>query len=271
MPLAPPRVLDQTRGEPPPPRNDTRIPQHRTPMSELAIHIYCVLLDRIDGPPVREACMAVLSPEEKARAGRFVLERHREQYVLAHGLVRMALSRCAPDVEPQAWTFVADRYGRPFVAGPATAAPVHFSLTHTDGCVACAISPSELIGIDVESTARECSPLAIAEFTFSPAETAALRAAPPADQKRRFFDYWTLKEAYVKARGTGLHRPLTHFSILIESQQEIAIAFHDESVGDPARWRFKTYAPSAQHRLAVADGSGLADMLPIVMGSWPPA
>src|ERR1700758_1571147 len=108
------------------------------------------LLDEIDTPQAYADCYAILSAEERDRARRFVLDRHRRQYVLAHGLLRLALSNFNFDVSPSDWSFTRDRYGRPFVAAPATAAPVYFSLSHTDGCVTCAVSDCELVGVDVE-------------------------------------------------------------------------------------------------------------------------
>jgi 4'-phosphopantetheinyl transferase len=243
------------------------------PMFDQVIHLYLGLLDEIDRPRAREACIAMLCPEERQRAERFVLERHRRQFLLAHGLVRAALSRHVPAVEPGAWRFLADRYGRPFVAGPKTLSPIHFSLSHTEGCVACVISPSEFVAVDVEATDRLCSHLAIAELTFSPAEIAALRALSPVERTDRFFDYWTLKEAYIKARGMGLRLRLDQFSLLIEPERKIAITFApdytDDYTDDAGRWCFMQASPSHRLRLAVADGSGQHGGLPIITQPWP--
>jgi 4'-phosphopantetheinyl transferase len=189
--------------------------------------------------------------------------------VLAHGLVRAALSHQVPAVDPAAWRFLADPHGRPFVAEPENVDPVHFSLSHTEGCVACAISPSPFVGVDVEVTDRPCSHLAIAEFVFSSAEVAALRRLSPAEMTERFFDYWTLKEAYIKARGLGLRLPLNQFSMQIESDRKIAIAFARGFGDDASRWRFMQSSPLSRLRLAVADGSGCNGGLPVIAQPWP--
>jgi 4'-phosphopantetheinyl transferase len=238
-------------------------------MFEAANQLYVGLLDEVDRPSTYEACIAILSADERQRADRFVLERHRRQFVLAHGLVRAALSRHVPAIEPAAWTFRADRYGRPHVVDNGTNAPIHFSLSHTEGCVACVISSSECVGVDVEATDLACSHLAIAEFTFSPAETAALRALPPCQQKERFFDYWTLKEAYIKARGMGLHLPLDRFSMLVDPGTEIGISFTRGFDDVATRWRFAIMSPSSRTRLAVADGGCHNRPLRIATQSWP--
>jgi 4'-phosphopantetheinyl transferase len=111
-----------------------------------------------------------------------LFEQHRRQFALSHGLVRAAPSRLVPAIHPAAWCFEPDRYGRPMIAGPVGAGLLHFSLSHTRGCVACVISPFRAVGVDVEETSRRDRLLAIAEHCFSSEEVATLRglASPEA-------------------------------------------------------------------------------------------
>jgi 4'-phosphopantetheinyl transferase len=226
------------------------------------------LLEAIGTDEALEACRTALSAEERHRAGRFVQERHRRLYIFAHGLLRFALSRWAPAVAPADWSFIADRHGRPFVAAPVLAKPLYFSLSHTEGCVACVISAFEAVGVDVECIERRGSPWEIAQHMFAAEEIAALRGLPRSEFLDRFFDYWTLKEAYLKARGLGLRLPLDQFAIRL-SGKAIAISFTGEIDDDPRRWHFIRLAPSAQHRLAIADGSGMPGGLPLLTRPWP--
>lgn len=233
------------------------------------IDLHVGLLDAIDTPQAYDACLATLSPEERQRAERFSFGRHRRQYVFAHGLLRFSLSGFTPDVDPADWSFTTDRYGRPFVSAPLVGGDVYFSLSHTEGCVACAVSPCRLIGVDVEQLRNSRSLFATACSSFSSEEVDTLRPLPPAELMDRFFDYWTLKEAYLKARGSGLSFPLDQFSILISSDQKIGIRFMSDAADDPQRWHFTKRSPSGSHRLAIADGSGAAGSLPIVVRPWP--
>jgi 4'-phosphopantetheinyl transferase len=227
------------------------------------------LLDTVDTPQAYAACAVTLSPAEKQRAECFVFERHRRQYVFAHGLLRFALSSLAPAVGPSEWHFMADHYGRPFIAAPASARLLYFSLSHTEGCVACIVSGCEAVGVDVEKVTARQSLFEIANSNFAAEEIDALRASHPDNVVDRFFDTWTLKEAYLKARGTGINLPLDRFSILIFPDREIGIRFAPEISDDAARWHFTRRPPSATHKLAIADGSGLAGGLPIVVQPWP--
>ena len=238
-------------------------------MSAERIDLYYGLIDAIDTPHEHQTCFATLSSTERQRAESFVFDHHRREYVFSHGLLRLALSNAVPLVEPSDWVFVTNRHGRPFIAAPAIERRVYFSLSHTEGCVACAVSGSEAVGVDVEQIHERPSLLATAYNNFSPDEVDALRVLHPRDRVDRFFDYWTLKEAYLKARSTGLSIPLDQFSILISSDQKIGIRFMPGIADEHHKWHFMKSSPSARHRLAVAEGSGQAGGLPIIVRGWP--
>ena len=107
---------------------------------------------------------------------------------------------------PSAWRFEPEQHGRPRIVAPSTS--LYFSLSHTRGLAACAIGVDLELGLDVEDTTRG-APVEVANRWFAPEELAELNALAPAEQSDRFFVYWTLKEAYIKAVDkTGI---LQHF------------------------------------------------------------
>lgn len=243
-----------------------------SPMTADAIDLHVWLIEAVDSA-ARAACWNMLSASERQRADRFVFERHRRQYIFAHGLLRMALSDAAPDIAPSDWEFAADAHGRPFIAAPSRPAALHFNLSHTEGCVACVVSGHQAVGVDVEELLPRRAKMGTAEGVFSPDEIAALQGLTPDDFTRRFFDYWTLKEAYLKACGVGLHLPLDRFSMRL-GPGGIGIHFDPEIDDDPGRWRFTQNSPSPNHRLSIADGSGVAGGLAIRtrrLRPWPGA
>ncbi len=235
-------------------------------MTDPAIHVFLGSLDDVDIPDIRSACRELLSPGETQQAARFTSGRRTREYVFAHALVRAALSRLSPEVAPAAWRFARNRNGRPFISDPRSE-PLHFSLSHTDGFVACAVSHCERVGIDVEATDRPAAYLEIAQTFFSSSELADLISLPPARQKDRFFDYWTLKEAYAKARGMGFQLPLDAFAFHMGPEGKLGISFSRDLRDDPERWCFSQTSPTPRHRLAVADGSGSG--LPLIVHPWP--
>jgi 4'-phosphopantetheinyl transferase len=218
-------------------------------MARAGMDVYVWMLDQIGTAQAFELCFAVLSLDEQHRVKRLVQERHKRQYIFAHGLLRFALSNFAPHVEPSGWSFVRGRCGRPLVSGPAGAPTIYFSLSHTDGCVACILSDCESVGVDVEKIEARDGLLEAACSAFSCDEIRALRGLPRGVFVERFFDYWTLKEAYIKAKGCGLNLLLDQFSLQISSD-EITLKLPSD-VGDE-RWHFTMSSPSKTHRLPTA-------------------
>ncbi len=154
------------------------------------------------------------TPDENERMARFVFERDRWQFLITRALVRTMLSRYAT-VAPADWRFITNEYGRPEVLDrPAGVADLRFNLSHTDGLIACAVTVGREVGVDVERITRAVTHDIPGRF-FAPREVADLRALPEHDQPRVFFDYWTLKEAYIKARGMGLSLPLSDFAFCL--------------------------------------------------------
>jgi 4'-phosphopantetheinyl transferase len=168
------------------------------------VRIATVDLDRPDGDPLW------LDAGERARAAAFAFERDRRRYVAAHLALRRILA-AATGTTPEALRFEAGRWGKPRLAGIADAPA--FSLSHSGavGLVAVADGPTP-IGVDVEAIRPVERP--IADLVAAPEERAFLDAAPDeAAWTRRFVRLWTLKEAVVKALGTGLALPLPSFAV----------------------------------------------------------
>lgn len=194
---------------------------------------------------------SLLTSDEAARAGRFLQSADRDRFVIGRALARTMLSRFAPQ-PPKQWVFVIDERGRPHLASEHASGNLRFNLTHTDGLVACAVTVGREVGVDVERVTRRLTHEHIPERFFSPREVRDLRALPEVEQDAAFFDYWTLKESYIKARGLGLALPLGQFSFVRTPDAAPGIEFAPELDDDPASWQFRQYWPTPQHRMAVA-------------------
>jgi 4'-phosphopantetheinyl transferase len=195
------------------------------------------------------ACRELLSENEIAKSKRFHFQRDRRRYLVTRALVRSVLSRYAA-VDPRAWAFRENEYGRPEIAGPAGVSKLRFNVSHTDGFIACLVGLDRDLGVDVENVRRRGQTVEIADRCFSPTEVDELRRQPPHAQRTRFFEYWTLKEAYIKARGMGLSIRLEEFSFHIEDGRPIRISFGPRLHDDPASWQFWVFRPTDHHILA---------------------
>lgn len=142
---------------------------------------------------------ALLSPEERARAASFRGPLLQRRYVAAHAALRSILGRKLGR-PPASLRLLADVHGKPALAD---AADLHFNLSHSDGLALIAVGNAPL-GVDVEAQRPMPDAADIAAITCSAGERALLSTAGAADYQQRFFQIWTRKEAYAKARGLGL-------------------------------------------------------------------
>jgi len=214
------------------------------------IHLWLAFCDEIDNPSLLSEYEQLLNEEEKNRWQRFYFARHRHQYLVTRALIRSTLSLYI-DRAPKDWCFTVNDYGKPEIRSGLTDIPIRFNLSHTDGLIMCAVVLANDIGVDIEDKKKQ-HPLAIAEYCFSKQETQELNQLPKHQQAQRFLEYWTLKEAYIKAKGMGLSLPLDQFSFILSENQPVAIAFDPRLADNPAHWQFWQLSPSEQHIAAVA-------------------
>jgi len=224
----------------------------RCPDKEL--HLWVLRPDRVEDPEVLEWCRGLLAPEERRRYEAFVFDRHRHEYLMTRALVRTTLSRYG-GIAPKDWRFVANAHGRPELA-PDLLTPVgsslsslSFNLSNCLSLVVCLVSERHEIGVDVEPLARADHILEVADTVFSDEELMELRALDAPRARDRAVSLWTLKEAYIKARGMGLSLPLDQITMRFEP----SLSLHTTAAVDraPEAWSMRTMDFQG-HRMAFA-------------------
>lgn len=144
-----------------------------------------------------------------------------------------------------------DHNGRPTVAGHDI--HVSTSYTHDVALFALAVRP---LGIDVELQREIIGAEAIARSYFAPAEYARWRAerAP----RLRFLEYWTRKEAYLKALGRGLAHPPKSVDASYDVAAGVLVNAADGF--ESLRWAVASFHPSSAHTAAIvhARASGIS-------------
>jgi 4'-phosphopantetheinyl transferase len=196
---------------------------------ETEAHVFLARPDDIldDGEGVRDAkgerefdrYLELLSQLERDRQARFRFAEHRKLFLVSHVLVRTTLSRYA-DVAPDQWQFSQGEFGRPEVSGPEEALRLRFNLSHTEGLAACVICRDIDCGVDVERMNRVKDLGGVARRVLTASERDDLSRREGDSLGGRFTEYWTLKEAYMKARGKGFQLPPHTFTIRIGEGDE---------------------------------------------------
>lgn len=126
--------------------------------------------------------------------------------LLGEALVRFALKKY--------WNLTSEDYridrgekGKPFIVGVEN---VFFNISHSGDYVVCAVSDRE-IGIDIEKRAK--ARMEVAGRFFHGEEVVQLKMLEGDKQDQLFFNYWSVKESFLKYIGTGLTRPLNSFIV----------------------------------------------------------
>ncbi len=212
---------------------------------------------------------SLLSTEEHARMQRLHFERDRVSYAAARGLARAALTWCAPDVGPRSWKLAQDGSERPEVQAPLMQPRLRFNISHTRGLVACLVTTRVDCGVDVETRRRLADVDVIARRVLSPPELADLMDLPDDLRPARFVRYWTLKEAYAKARGLGLALPFEQitFRLGADGIELDAGSAKDEGTG----WQFAQWTPTDRHVVAVAIRPGPGRVMRLVSHTGVPS
>jgi 4'-phosphopantetheinyl transferase len=193
----------------------------------------------------------ILSADEQARAGRFYFQKHCERFIITRGLLRRILGRYLQR-EPGQLQFGYGPYGKPYLTGEFSHSRLRFNLAHSQGLALYAITQGREVGVDIEYIRPHSAHKQIAHRFFSPWEVMALKALPSHLQQEAFFNCWTRKEAYIKARGKGLSFPLNQFSVSLTPGEPAALLHVQGDPQETSRWSLQTLDPGPGYVAALA-------------------
>lgn len=225
-----------------------RIPSVDLTLGDHETHIWRAVLNesRLSSLPYEH----LLSEEEVTRARRFRFERDRQHFIQAHGVLRCLLAHYL-HTEPRQLRFQYNAYGKPSLALPSRESTLHFNLSHSHELALYAFTYNRHIGIDIEYMRSDISYGELARHSFSAHEHASFTALPLSLQRQAFFNCWTRKEAYIKARGLGLSLPLHLFDVSLQPGERAVLLASREDPRETARWSFHELLPQPDYAAAV--------------------
>lgn len=189
--------------------NSWLAPPAELPPLNQSVHVWAVRLD--DASIDLDEARALISADERERAAKFHFDVHRRRYLIAH----LALHRILAGylrTEPARIDFDLGANGKPYLTAEFAGSQLQFNLSHSHETALIALGAGGELGVDVEH-ARDFDFLPLAERFFTAREVTALRALPRSLQRQGFFKCWTAKEAFLKAKGTGLAGKLDEVEI----------------------------------------------------------
>jgi 4'-phosphopantetheinyl transferase len=217
-------------------------------ISKQDIHLWLVRECEVNDPVLLKSYLTLLSDREIARYERLRLEQDKKEFLLTQVLARTVLAGYLDIDNPGDIRFERNPHGKPFLPGDNKP---QFNLTNSNGVVVLAVTAGIEIGIDIEYLHRKVACLNLARRYFTPEEADTFEGLSDVAIRDRFFDFWTLKEAWLKAYGTGLKTPLNTFGFTLGADN-ITIAFTDRLDEKPDDWSFMQFEIKEGYRLSVS-------------------
>lgn len=204
---------------------------------------------RLDTPePAARSLERLLSPDEVTRANRFRFAQDRRRFVVARAVLRQVLGAYL-GASPSSLRLAYGPQGKPRLADTCCRrGHVTFNLSHSGGLALLAVAKGCEIGVDLEAVRPLTEASAMARRIFSAAELAALAAMPEGERDLAFYRFWTRREAWVKALGTGL----------AELPDGLDVTTADAGGAAGPDWRFVQIEPGEGYVGALAIPAGIS-------------
>ena len=184
-------------------------PPDQVLLGALDIHVWRLSL--VQPGEIVAALGRLLSADETERARRFHFDKDRRQFIVARGTLRRLIGRYL-EATPESIRFTYQEYGKPHLVD-SLYPTLKFNLAHSGSLAVFAFTRLGEIGVDLEQIKPELAGEDIARRFFSEGEVASLDALAESERALAFFNCWTRKEAFIKAKGLGLSLPLDQFDV----------------------------------------------------------
>ena len=168
-------------------------------------------VDLASGAEREARALSLLDDEETTRWRRFLSERARREFALCRAALRVILCERL-GCERRALSFGYGEHGKPFAKVDGARAGIGFNVSHSGRHGLIAIAPYDGIGIDVEVRVAQRDLEGIGSLVYGPVERRLLAAAGR-EKVDLFYRLWSMKEALIKAVGTGFSLSPSRFEI----------------------------------------------------------
>jgi 4'-phosphopantetheinyl transferase len=213
------------------------------------IHVWRISLEQ--PAEIVEALGRLLSTDESKRAQRFHFERDRKHFIVARGTLRRLIGRYLA-AKPESIRFTYQEYGKPHLAADSLYPTLKFNLAHSGSLAVFAFTRLGEIGVDLEQIKPELAGEDIARRFFSESEVASLEALPESERAVAFFNCWTRKEAFIKAKGLGLSLPLDQFDVTLIPGHDARLLRTAWDESEAERWSIRALDVAEDYAGALA-------------------
>jgi 4'-phosphopantetheinyl transferase len=219
-------------------------------VSTTALHLWRVALAPRD-PAMLRARRSWLTPDEIARSNRFRSQALSDRFVLCRGALRLLLGAYTGR-SPAHLTLEYGGFGKPAIASGGGHASLTFNVAHAGEFALIALAVNRSVGVDLEPLRALPDADSLADRVLTPSERARYDSTPQEARPAAFLQYWTAKEAFVKATGEGLSRSLTTFEALPNATGTSRIVHIDGDASAARQWSLHVWQPAPGYIGALA-------------------
>ncbi len=216
------------------------------------VHLWLIDQRSIHLDEQRETYEQWLSEDEQESLHRYSHPELQDEQLVTRAGLRSSLSQYSDSIPPKRWVFKRSERGKPSLSDDSPMQELSFNLSHSGDWLAIGVTVENLIGIDLQQRHHQKPLSELAKRFFSEPETQALAELPEPRQSEHFFRLWTLKEAYLKARGLGIAHGLDKARFHIDNNGLITAEFDDSLGDDPYDWQFHHYELDDDYCLSLA-------------------
>jgi 4'-phosphopantetheinyl transferase len=213
------------------------------------IHVWRAWLDQTTGPV--DYLAQVLADDERERADRFHFERDRRRFIAGRAGLRSILGLYLKR-DPALLKLRYGSRGKPYLVGQPDNATIAFNVAHSGPLAVYGFTRRQAIGVDIEHACDLPDADRVAAISFSAAENAVYRQLPADQKQQAFYLCWTRKEAYIKALGEGVARPLQQFAVSLAPGEPARLLSVDWDPAEISRWFLVSLAPAPGYVGALA-------------------
>lgn len=225
-----------------------RIPINSLDLASNDVHVWRAKLDPSE--ECTKQLTRMLSDDEQKKMRRFHYDKDRKRFIVTRGVLRKIMSRYL-NIKPSHIQFGYSTHGKPYLVEKLRGEKICFNLSYSHNLSLYAFTKSRRVGIDIEYVRPFVDVDQIVAGFFSSNEQAIWQQLPEKQKQEAFFNCWTRKEAYIKARGEGLSLPLDQFEVSFAPGKPAALLGTDGALDQTSRWLLRVIQSDSSYAAAL--------------------
>lgn len=196
----------------------------------------------------KDALIEILSPSECQKVKSFRLEEEQNQFLISKALLKLILARYTGQTA-QSIQLSYSINGKPYITNKSG---VQFNLSHTGNALLIGFTKNVDIGVDIERVNRTVNFSKIIPLLYSEKELETFNSLKDNDKNDSFFKSWTCKEAFIKAKGSGLTFPINQLELSLLDGEKVKIQNTPWDFLEKEYWDIISFKYSNIYRFALA-------------------